>query len=108
MAKTSGLGGVIKVEDASSSVQTITNDVTNYQWSSPRATQDVTGVDKSANETILLLEGEVDVVETKTGKKHSFKAGDIIGLSSGMHVTWTSKGPFSKKLWVITRDKLPE
>jgi uncharacterized cupin superfamily protein len=60
------------------------------------------------DETILLLEGEVDVVETLTGKKHSFRAGDVIGLSSGMHVTWTSKGPFSKKLWVITRDKLPE
>lgn len=55
MAKTSGLGGVIKVADASASVQTITNDVTNYQFSTPRATQDVTGVDKSANERILLL-----------------------------------------------------
>lgn len=60
------------------------------------------------DETILLLEGEVDVVETQTGKKHSFRSGDVIGLSSGMHVTWTSKGPFSKKLWVITRDRLPE
>jgi uncharacterized cupin superfamily protein len=59
------------------------------------------------DETILLLEGEVTVVETQTGKKHEFKAGDIIGLSSGMHITWTSKGPFSKKLWVITRDALP-
>jgi uncharacterized cupin superfamily protein len=59
------------------------------------------------DETILLLEGEVDVVETLTGKKHSFRAGDVIGLSSGMHITWTSKGPFSKKLWVITRDQLP-
>ncbi len=59
------------------------------------------------DETILLLEGEVDVVETLSGKKHSFRAGDVIGLSSGMHVTWTSKGPFSKKLWVITRDVLP-
>ena len=55
MAKTSGLGGVIKVADASSSVQTITNDVTNYQFSTPRAVQDTTGVDKSANERILLL-----------------------------------------------------
>lgn len=60
------------------------------------------------DETILLLEGEVDVVETATGAKHSFKAGDAIGLTSGMHVTWTSKGPFSKKLWVITHDELPE
>lgn len=60
------------------------------------------------DETILLLEGEVEVVETETGKKHSFRAGDVIGLSSGMHVTWTSKGPFTKKLWVITRDELPK
>jgi uncharacterized cupin superfamily protein len=60
------------------------------------------------DETILLLEGEVDVVETHTGKKHSFRAGDVIGLSSGMHITWTSKGPFTKKFWVITRDQLPE
>ena len=59
------------------------------------------------DETILLLEGEVDVIETLTGKKHSFRAGDVIGLSSGMHVTWISKGPFSKKLWVITKDQLP-
>lgn len=59
------------------------------------------------DETILLLEGEVDVVETRTGRQHSFRAGDVIGLSSGMHVTWTSRGPFSKKLWVITRDQLP-
>ena len=55
MAKTSGLGGVIKVADASSSVQTITNDNTNYTFSTPRNTQDVTGVDKFANERILLL-----------------------------------------------------
>ncbi|MDN5939700.1 MAG: cupin domain-containing protein, partial [Salinisphaera sp.] len=59
------------------------------------------------DETILLLEGEVDVIETDSGSKHSFRAGDVIGLSSGMHITWTSKGPFAKKLWVITRDELP-
>jgi uncharacterized cupin superfamily protein len=59
------------------------------------------------DETILLLEGEVEVVESRSGRKHCFRAGDVIGLSSGMHVTWTSKGPFSKKLWVITRDPLP-
>ncbi|KAK7403437.1 hypothetical protein QQX98_010803 [Neonectria punicea] len=60
------------------------------------------------DETILLLEGEVDIIETESGTKHSFKAGDAIGLTSGMHITWTSKGPFSKKLWVITRDEVPE
>jgi hypothetical protein len=55
MAKTSGLGGAVKVADATSTAQTITNDVTNWQFSTPRATQDVTGVDKFANERILLL-----------------------------------------------------
>lgn len=55
MAKTSGLGGAVKVADATQTAQTITNDVTNWQFSTPRATQDVTGVDKFANERILLL-----------------------------------------------------
>ena|ERR1700743_2751637 len=55
MAKTSGLGSVVKVDDGSASAQTISNDVTNYQFSTPRAVQDTTGVDKSANERILLL-----------------------------------------------------
>ncbi|KAI5922134.1 hypothetical protein F4810DRAFT_711742 [Camillea tinctor] len=58
------------------------------------------------DETIFLLEGEVEVTETDSGKKHDFKAGDAIGLTSGMHITWVSKGPFSKKLWVITRDEV--
>lgn len=60
------------------------------------------------DETLLLLEGEVEVVETDSGRKQSFKAGDVIGLSSGQHITWTSKGPFCKKLSVVSRDALPE
>ncbi|KAJ9148562.1 hypothetical protein NKR23_g4902 [Pleurostoma richardsiae] len=60
------------------------------------------------DETIFLLEGEVEVIETETGKKHFFRPGDAIGLTSGMHITWISKGPFSKKLWVITRDEVPK
>jgi hypothetical protein len=55
VAKTSGLGGVIKVADSTSTAQTITNDNTNYSFTTPRNTQDVTGVDKFANERILLL-----------------------------------------------------
>lgn len=55
MAKTSGLGGKIQVGDAFNTLQNITNDVTNYQFSTPRAVQDITGVDKSAHERLLLL-----------------------------------------------------
>jgi hypothetical protein len=53
--KVSGLGGVIKVDDSSGSAQTLSNPTTNYQFSTPRGVQDVTGVDKSAHERILLL-----------------------------------------------------
>lgn len=64
MAKTSGLGSVVKVADASSASQTISNDITNYDVSTPRAVQDVTGVDKNAIERILLL---ADVSVTLNG-----------------------------------------
>ena len=55
MAKTSGLGSAVLVQDSGGTARTISNDVTNYSYSTPRAVQDVTGVDKSANERILLL-----------------------------------------------------
>jgi hypothetical protein len=55
MAKTSGLGGAVIVQDGASVARTITNDCTNYSFTTPRATQDVTGVDKFAIERILLL-----------------------------------------------------
>lgn len=55
MAKVGGLGGAILVQDAGGVARNITNDTTNYTFTTPRATQDVTGVDKFANERILLL-----------------------------------------------------
>lgn len=55
MAKVSGLGEVVTVADSSGTVRTISNDITNLQWATPRGVQDVTGVDKSANERLLLL-----------------------------------------------------
>jgi len=59
------------------------------------------------DETMLLLEGQVHLVNEETGETHDFKAGDVIALPSGLPVTWTSKGPFVKKFWVITKDELP-
>ena len=56
MAKESGLGWTTcSVDDASGNVCAIKNDITNLDFSTPRAPQDVTGLDKSANERILLL-----------------------------------------------------
>lgn len=55
MAKTTGLGAAISVADSTPTPQTISNDVTNFTFASPRGVQDVTGVDKSAMERLLLL-----------------------------------------------------
>lgn len=56
MAKASGIGQTtLTVDDASSTPTVIKNDVTNWDISTPRAVQDVTGVDKSAIERLLLL-----------------------------------------------------
>jgi hypothetical protein len=56
MAKESGLGWTtLSVDDASGSPQAIKNDVTNFEFATPRAVQDTTGVDKSAFERLLLL-----------------------------------------------------
>lgn len=56
MAKESGLGWTtLSVDNAAGSAKAIKNDVTNFQFATPRAVQDVTGVDKSAMERLLLL-----------------------------------------------------
>ena len=55
MAKESGLGMALAIDDSGGSARTISNDVTNFDFAIPRGTQDVTGIDKSANERLLLL-----------------------------------------------------
>ncbi|MCT2591152.1 hypothetical protein LHJ74_14755 [Streptomyces sp. N2-109] len=56
MAKQSGLGwSVCSVDDSAGAPQDIRNDVTNLEFATPRAVQDVTGIDKSAMERLLLL-----------------------------------------------------
>src|SRR5260221_2136535 len=56
MAKVTGLGQTaLTVDDSSGTPQAIINDFTNWQFSTPRGLQDVTGVNKSAIERLLLL-----------------------------------------------------
>lgn len=55
MSKTSGLGSAVLVQDNGGTARTISNDITNYSFTTPRGTQDTTGVDKSAHEILLLL-----------------------------------------------------
>lgn len=56
MSKETGLGWTtLSVDDAAGTPAAIKNDVTNFQFATPRGVQDVTGVDKSAMERLLLL-----------------------------------------------------
>jgi len=56
MGKETGLGWTtLSVDNSAGSVNAIKNDITNFQFGTPRGVQDVTGVDKSAYERLLLL-----------------------------------------------------
>ena len=55
MAKLTGLSGTLQVSDAGGTLQNIGNDITNYNFSTPRGLEDVTGMNKFANERLLLL-----------------------------------------------------
>ena len=56
MAKESGMGWTtLSIDDSGGTQRAIKNDVTNFSFSTPRGVQDVTGVDKSAMERLLLL-----------------------------------------------------
>tara|TARA_R100000808_G_scaffold23386_1_gene51849 strand:+ start:566 stop:970 length:405 start_codon:yes stop_codon:yes gene_type:complete len=55
MAKESGIAMSIAVDDSGGSARTISNDITNFDFSTPRGMQVTTGLDKSAEERIQLL-----------------------------------------------------
>lgn len=56
MAKETGLGWTtLDVDDSSGTAQDLRNDTTNFEFATPIAVQEVTGIDKSAMERLLLL-----------------------------------------------------
>ena len=54
-AKSSGIGMTVTIDDADGTGRDITNDITSVSFNTPRGVQDVTGLDKSALERLLLL-----------------------------------------------------
>jgi hypothetical protein len=65
LAKSSGLGWTtLSADDSAGTPVVIKNDITSLDFATPRAVQDVTGVDKSAMERLLLL---ADFSVTLTG-----------------------------------------
>lgn len=60
MAKESGLGFTVAVDNSSGQAKTISNDIVSLTISTPRAMQDISGIDKSAMERLQLrADGQV-------------------------------------------------
>jgi hypothetical protein len=55
MAKETGLGLTLTVDDSGGTGRDISNDINNLDFATPRGEQDVSGVDLSAHERLLLL-----------------------------------------------------
>ena len=55
MAKESGLGMTVSLDDSGSTLRDISNDITAVEWAMPRAARDITGLDKAAEARRLLL-----------------------------------------------------
>lgn len=55
MTKENGLGATVSIDDSAGSAKAIGNDITNFEIATPKAVQDVTGVNKSAIERLHLL-----------------------------------------------------
>lgn len=71
--KTTGLAmTTLNVDDSSGTVTDIRADVTNFQLATPRGVQDVTGVNRSAYERLLLL---ADASVTLNGAGFDVQAG---------------------------------
>ena len=62
MAKQSGLGDQLLVDDNGGTARDISNDVTSHTLNLPQNLQDVTGLDKSAMERLALLkDGTIEI-----------------------------------------------
>jgi hypothetical protein len=96
MAKENGLGWTtLSVDDSGGAVKTIKNDITSLDFATPREVQEVTGVDKSAMERLLLLaDFSIDlngVFNDATGQAHDvFKT--VPSTSVARTVTLTVSG----------------
>jgi hypothetical protein len=90
MAKQHGLGAVITVDDAGGSPQVVSNSNSQFEFATPRAANDITGVDKSAIERQLLL---ADFSCTLQGPfdTTSNKAHDVFSSVSSTSVNRTTK-----------------
>jgi hypothetical protein len=103
MPKETGLGWTtLSVDDATPTLNDIRNDVTNFNFATPRGVQDVTGIDKFAMERLLLLADFSitlnGVFNDEAGKSHQ----TLKTVTSGGTLRTTSIGVSAQTLSVET------
>lgn len=78
----------VSVDDSGGTLRDLSNDITNIDWATPRGVQDITGLDKSAVERLLLL---ADVSGTINGvfNDASNKSHDVFKTVSSTSVDRT-------------------
>ena len=89
MAKLSGLGATLAVDNSAGAAQTVSNDILSISVSTPRGMQDVTGINVSATERLLLrTDGKFDYayVFSDTATSGSFA---VFSTASSTSVTRT-------------------
>src|SRR5690349_893463 len=97
MSKSTGLAWTtLQVADAGTTLRDIRNDVTNWQFATPRGVQDVTGLDKSAFERLLLLADFScqlnGVFNPAANQQHDvFKTVPSTSVSRAMNITTNGK-----------------
>lgn len=91
MAKETGLAwSVLSVDDSGGTPRDIRNDITNFEFATPRAVQETTGIDKSAMERLLLLADfsiTLNGVYNPTATTSSHAVFKTVGSTSVMRTT---------------------
>ena len=83
MAKESGIGMTLAIDDSAGAAKTITNDVTAVQFGTPQNLQDVTGLDKSAIERIALLSDATVSITVPAFNDATDMSWDVLKVRSG-------------------------
>jgi hypothetical protein len=88
MSKVTGLGFKFELDTSGGALTDISNDVNDIQFGTPRGMQDVTGLDKSAIERLLLLgDGKVTI----KGTYNAALSHTVLSTIPSTSVTRTSK-----------------
>jgi len=91
MAKQSGLGDYIAVDDSGGTARDISNDITSYSVNIPQNLFDVTGIDKSAMERLVGL-GDGTVSLNGVFNSASNKSHDVFKTRTGTRTVTLAVG----------------